>query len=263
MNSIMAMKRWYDELAERTQVIIVAGGRAKRLGMDVPKCLLEISGKKLIDLCIESLAKEGFRDFVFLLGHKHEMVIDHIGDGKKYGINVRYSVDPPNAIGWGKGKAFKNALVNNAIDASKRCLVVFPDDVVLEERIFSRLLMHHAESMRKQATSGTIVVVPGTEYPYGVAEVDRDGIVMKFTEKPLVNVATSIGMYAFEPEVYNIVRDRIDLYDPYPVEFESVVLPRLASEFKLASMFIETKNWVPINTLKEYEHAIKVFSVKK
>lgn len=257
------MKKWYDDLVDRTQVVVVAGGKAKRLGMDVPKCLLEISGKKLIDMTIEALAKEGFRDFVLMLGHKADMVIDHVGDGSRYGIKVTYSVDPENAIGWGKGKAFKHALVNSKIDTSKRSLVVFPDDIVLEDRVFSRLLMHHADSMRKNATSATIVLVPGTEYPYGVAEVDGNGIIRKFTEKPLVNVATSIGMYAFEPDTYDIIRDRIDLSHPGPVEFESIVLPHLASESRLASMFIETKNWVPINTVKEYEHAVKVLSVRK
>ncbi|MCI0559068.1 MAG: hypothetical protein MN733_11275, partial [Nitrososphaera sp.] len=145
----------------------------------------------------------------------------------------------------------------------KRSLVVFPDDIVLEDKIFSRLLMYHADSMRKRATSATIVLVPGTEYPYGVAEVNGDGIVMKFTEKPLVNLATSIGMYAFEPEVYDIIREKINLDQPRPVEFESVVLPHLAQEYKLASMYIETKNWVPINTMKEYENAIKVLTVKR
>ncbi|HKU49699.1 MAG TPA: sugar phosphate nucleotidyltransferase [Nitrososphaera sp.] len=259
----MAMKRWYDELVDRTQVIVVAGGKAKRLGMDVPKCLLEISGKKLIDMSIESLANDGFRDFVLMLGHKAEMVMDHVGDGSKYGVNITYSVDPAEAIGWGKGKAFKHALVNKKINTTKRSLVVFPDDIVLEDKIFSRLLMHHAESMRKHATSATIVLVPGTEYPYGVANVDGNGIVMKFTEKPLVNVATSIGMYAFEPDTYDIIRDKISLEEARPIEFESIVLPQLASENKLSSMFIETKNWVPINTLKEYENAIKVLSVKK
>lgn len=257
------MKKWYDELVDRTQVIVVAGGKAKRLGMDVPKCLLEISSRKLIDISIEALAKEGFRDFVLMLGHKADMVMDHVGDGSRYGIKVTYSIDPVNAIGWGKGKAFKHALVNNKIDTTKRSLVVFPDDIVTEDRIFSRLLMHHADSMRKNATSATIVLVPGTEYPYGVAEVDGSGIVMKFTEKPLVNVATSIGMYAFEPDTYEIIREHIDLDNPMPVEFESVVLPRLASDQRLASMFIETKNWVPINTLKEYENAIKVLSTRK
>ncbi|HKX82324.1 MAG TPA: sugar phosphate nucleotidyltransferase [Nitrososphaera sp.] len=257
------MKKWYDELVDRTQVIVVAGGKAKRLGMDVPKCLLEISSSKLIDISIEALAKEGFRDFVLMLGHKADMVMDHVGDGSRYGIKVTYSIDPVNAIGWGKGKAFKHALVNNKIDTTKRSLVVFPDDIVTEDRIFSRLLMHHADSMRKNATSATIVLVPGTEYPYGVAEVDGSGIVMKFTEKPQVNVATSIGMYAFEPDTYEIIREHIDLDNPMPVEFESVVLPRLASDQRLASMFIETKNWVPINTLKEYENAIKVLSTRK
>jgi NDP-sugar pyrophosphorylase family protein len=259
----LAMKKWYDELVDRTQVIIVAGGKAKRLGLDIPKCLLEISGKKLIDMSIESLAKEGFRDFVLLLGHKADMVMDHIDDGRKYGINVTYSVDPSGAIGWGKGKAFKHALINNKIDTSRRSLVVFPDDIVLEENIFSRLLMHHADSMRKFATSATIVLVPGTEYPYGVADVDDSGIVRKFTEKPMVNVPTSIGMYAFESDTYDIIRNKISLDDPHPVEFESIVLPHLASENRLASMFIETRNWVPINTLKEYENAIKVLSVRK
>lgn len=100
----MAMKRWYDELVERTQVIVVAGGKAKRLGMDIPKCLLEISGKKLIDMSIESLAKEGFRDFVLMLGHKAELVMDHVGDGKKYGVRVTYSVDPAEAIGWERAR---------------------------------------------------------------------------------------------------------------------------------------------------------------
>lgn len=125
------------------------------------------------------------------------------------------------------------------------------------------MLMHHADSMRKNATSATIVLVPGTEYPYGVADVDENGIVKKFTEKPLVKVPTSIGMYAFESDTYEIIREKISLEDPHPIEFESIVLPHLASEHRLASMFIETKNWVPINTLKEYENAVKVLSVKK
>jgi NDP-sugar pyrophosphorylase family protein len=259
----MAMKKWYDDLVARTQVIVVAGGKAKRLGLDVPKCLLEISGKKLIDISIESLTNEGFRDFVFLLGHKAEMVMAHVESNRKHGTSVTYSVDPANSIGWGKGKAFKHALVNKAIDTSKRSLVVFPDDIVLEDRVYSRLLMHHAESMRRYATSATIVMVPGTEYPYGVADVDGNGIIMKFTEKPMVNMATSIGMYAFEPDTYEIIRDKIDLEHPHPIEFESVVLPHLANEHRLATMFIETKSWVPINTLKEYENAIKVLSVSK
>jgi NDP-sugar pyrophosphorylase family protein len=70
-------------------------------------------------------------------------------------------------------------------------------------------------------------------------------------------------MYAFESDTYDIIRNKISLDEPHPVEFESIVLPLLANEHKLASMFIESNNWVPINTLKEYENAIKVLSVRK
>ena len=54
-----------------------------------------------------------------MLGHKAELVMDHVGDGKKVRRKVTYSVDPVDAIGWGKGKAFKYALVNNKIDMDK------------------------------------------------------------------------------------------------------------------------------------------------
>jgi mannose-1-phosphate guanylyltransferase len=248
-----------DELA-RTQIVVMAGGRSKRMGTDIPKCLLEISGKKLVDICIESLSKEGFRDFILLLGHKHEMVTEHVGDGARYGINVRSSIDPPSVLGWGKGKAFKYALVTGKIDPSKRSIIVFPDDLVLEDRVYSKFLMNHVEAARKHSVLASTLLVPGTDYPYAVAEVGDDGIVQKFTEKPFLNNPTSVGVYIFEPQVYDIIHERISLEDLSPVDLESTIMPRLVSESKLASMFIPSNKWISINTMKEYEQAIKIFS---
>jgi NDP-sugar pyrophosphorylase family protein len=257
----MSMKQWYDEQIATTQVIVMAGGRAKRMGTDLPKCLLEISGKKLVDICIESLTKEGFKNIVFLLGHKHEMVTKHIGDGSKYGIDAKFSIDPQSDLGWGKGKAFKHALATQKIDRQKRSLLVFPDDIILEQNFFSKLLFHHAEAMRRHPISATTVLVPGTEYPYGVAEVNEDGMVLKFTEKPFVEKPTSAGVYIFEPEVYDVILKRISLDDPNPVDLESTIFPQLAVECRLGSMFIPSNKWMPINTMKEYENASKILSV--
>jgi NDP-sugar pyrophosphorylase family protein len=238
----------------------MAGGRAKRMGTDIPKCLLEISGKKLLDICVEQLTKEGFKEFVFLLGHKHEMVTEHVGNGSRYGIEAKFSIDPPSILGWGKGKAFKYALQMNKIDPSKRSIVVFPDDLILEEEIFAKFLLNHLESMRKNHVFASTLLVPGTEYPYGVAEVDEDGLVQKFTEKPFMDKPTSVGVYIFEPEVYQTVHDLINLDDPRPVDLESTIMPNLVIAKKLASCFIASNKWIPINTMKEYEQAIKVFS---
>ncbi|MFY3741529.1 MAG: NDP-sugar pyrophosphorylase family protein [Candidatus Nitrosomirales archaeon] len=258
----MTTTNWYDDQVARTQIVVMAGGKAKRMGIDIPKCMLEISGQKLIDMCIESLTKEGFRDFVFLLGHKHEMVTEHVGDGSKYGIAAKFSIDPASILGWGKGKAFKYALETNKIDKTKRSIVVFPDDLVLEEKVFSKFLMHHIEAIRKNAISASTLLVPGTEYPYGVAEVASDGTVLDFKEKPFLNKPTSVGVYLFEPIVYDIISKEISLEDPNPVDLESTIMPYLVTERRLTSLFIPSDKWVPINTMKEYEQAVKILSVQ-
>lgn len=257
----MNLKKLLTEIA-KTQVLVLAGGRAKRMGIDLPKCLLEVSGKKLIDRCIESLTKDGFRQFVFLLGHRHELVIQHIGDGSRYGIEANYGIDPTSKLGWGKGKAIKHALQSNKIDRSRRSIVAFPDDVVLENDVYSRFLMSHLEAVHRYGVFASAVLVPGTEYPYGVAKVDSRGMIVGFNEKPFVDKPTSVGIYAFEPQVYEVVEEGIDLQEPGAVELESTILPLLARKRRLSSFFIARDKWLPINTLKEYEQAMKVLAIK-
>jgi len=232
------------------------------MGIDLPKCLLEISGKRLIDICIESLTKEGFRQFVFLVGHMHEHVMRHVGYGRKYGIEINYSIDPANVLGWGKGKALKHALQNNAINRSMRSIIVFPDDIIMEDGIYSAFLAQHLRAVRRHGVLASTVLVAETEYPYGVATVKGNGIISNFTEKPLIEKPTSTGVYALEPGVYDIIDEQIDLDEPGPVEFESAVFPMLAKKQKLFGFFIPTNKWLPINTLKEYEHATKVLIIK-
>lgn len=256
----MSTGHWFHEEIAKTQIVVMAGGRARRMGIDFPKCLLEISGKKLIDMCIESLLGEGFRNIVFLLGHKHEMVTEHVGNGNKHDAEINFSIDPSSVSGWGKGKAFKYALTTNKIKSSKRSMVIFPDDIILEDRIFSKFLMNHLEAIRKYSISASALLVPGTDYPYGVVDVDSEGLVQKFTEKPFLNKPTSVGVYIFEPDVYSMIQEIINFDDPTPVDLESTIMPRLVAKNKLGSFFIPANKWLPINTMKEYERAIKVFS---
>jgi NDP-sugar pyrophosphorylase family protein len=242
-----------------TQILVMAGGKAKRMGIDLPKCLLEVSGKRLIDYCVESLAREGFRRFVFLLGHRHALVKEHIS-GSNYPIEIGYSIDPVSNLALGKGKALKHALQNNAIDRSQRSIVVFPDDIILEDNVYSRFLSSHIDASKRNGIIASVMLVPGTEYPYGVAKVDNKNRVVNFTEKPFIREPTSTGIYAFEPEVYEIVEERINMEEPRTIELESAILPVLSVERKLSAFFIESNKWLPINTLKEYEYAMKVLA---
>ncbi|MFN4337215.1 MAG: NDP-sugar synthase [Candidatus Nitrosocaldus sp.] len=242
------------------QIVLLAGGMGKRLGIDAPKCLLKIGDSTLLDICIDRLIKNGFKDkeFILLLGYKHEMVREYVRDGKRYDIKVRYSIDPEDNIGWGKGKAFKYALLNNAIDRSKRTLVTFPDDILVEDGIYARFMQNHLEAVNRYGVSASIALVDKVEYPYGTAELDANNNIVKFIEKPMINIHTSIGLYIFEPEVYTIIDEHIDMNNPSSVELESLIFPILAERGLLHGFIVDTGSWLPINTLKEYERAIKV-----
>ncbi len=243
------------------QVVLLAGGMGKRLGIDTPKCLLGISSNgrttTLLDICMSKLIRNGFRDFVLLLGYKAELVMEHIKSREEYrGLSIAYSIDPENNIGWGKGKAFKYALINKKIDVNRRALVTFPDDILLDDDIYSDLLNEHMDNARKGVYS-TIALVNGIECPYGTATL-QGNMITAFKEKPILNINTSIGVYAFEPEVYTIVDELIDMNSSKAVELEALIFPRLAEMGRLAAYMIEHDRWLPVNTLKDYEKAVRL-----
>jgi NDP-sugar pyrophosphorylase family protein len=83
---------------------ILAGGYATRLGSltkDLPKCLIEISGRPFIEWQLDLLIKNGYSDFVFCLSHKSEMVQEYLGDGSSRGVKIRYSLDGETQLGTG------------------------------------------------------------------------------------------------------------------------------------------------------------------
>jgi len=243
---------------ERTQVLILAGGKAKRMGkIDVPKALLEVCGRPLVDYAIDLCINNGFREFVFLLGYKHEQIEEHLKDlASKYeDASFEFSVEPPEVEG--KGKALRYAIEMGKIDLKKRCLVLYPDDLFFDQHLPLKLLLQHLQGVGMFETLGTLVLVSGTEYPYGVGELDEFGVIRHYEEKPFIARYTNTGMSMFEPAVMKMVKKEISLDTPGSIEFERVVLPELAKEGKLYSLVVPPQVWIPVNTQKEYEYAEK------
>jgi NDP-sugar pyrophosphorylase family protein len=85
-------------------VAILAGGLATRLGpltRAVPKSLVPVAGRPFVDHQLAWLARAGLRRVVFCLGHLGEQVEAHVGDGGRFGLEVRYSHDGPQLLGTG------------------------------------------------------------------------------------------------------------------------------------------------------------------
>ena len=88
------------------RAMILAAGRGDRLRPltdQVPKPLIEAGGKPLIEYHLENLAAAGFREIVINTGHLGEQLPTALGKGERWGLNIEYSEEPPDALETGGG----------------------------------------------------------------------------------------------------------------------------------------------------------------
>ena len=77
--------------------VILAGGRGSRMGdacRSLPKPMLPVGGKPILQRQIEALAKEGIADFIIVAGFLHEAITDYFGDGRRFGVTIRCYIEP-------------------------------------------------------------------------------------------------------------------------------------------------------------------------
>jgi len=97
--------------------MILAAGRGERmrpLTDACPKPLLPVAGKPLIAHHVERLAASGFRDLVINISYGADQIRAALGDGSRYGLNIRYSLEPPGALETGGGIAQALPLLGEA-----------------------------------------------------------------------------------------------------------------------------------------------------
>ena len=91
------------------QIVILAGGLATRLypiTKDIPKSMVLVKGKPFLEYQIELCKKNGISEIVMCVGHLWEQIESYFGDGKKFGIKIKYSVEKERLD---TGGALKNA----------------------------------------------------------------------------------------------------------------------------------------------------------
>jgi N-acetyl-alpha-D-muramate 1-phosphate uridylyltransferase len=105
------MTLWSQDIAmkNKMQVVILAGGLATRLGaltLTTPKSMVMVEGKPFLEYQIEMLKSQGIEDIVLCIGHLGEQIQDYFGDGKRFGVNLEYSIEKTPL---GTAGAIKNA----------------------------------------------------------------------------------------------------------------------------------------------------------
>ncbi|MBR2787800.1 MAG: NTP transferase domain-containing protein, partial [Erysipelotrichaceae bacterium] len=75
------------------KTVIMAGGRGTRISSiasDIPKPMIRINDKPVLQSEIESLKKQGFHDFIITISHLGHVNEDYFGDGSDFGVSIEY-----------------------------------------------------------------------------------------------------------------------------------------------------------------------------
>ncbi|GBC69510.1 UTP--glucose-1-phosphate uridylyltransferase [archaeon HR01] len=226
------------------KAVILSGGYGKRLRPltnTVPKPLLEVGGRPIIEWQIEWLKSYGIKEFVICAGYLKEKILEAVGGGNRLGVKLGYAVeDEP----LGTGGALKNA--KHLLSLEKMFLVVNGDILTnlnplkMVERINGKM---------------AVMAVTPLQSPYGVVDFDRQSLVVKrFREKPkLADYYVNAGVYLFTSEIFD--------YLPSVGDMEKQTFPHLAEKELILAEPYEDIQWISIDSHKDLEEAVKLVDV--
>ena len=177
---------------ERPTVAILCGGRGTRLQERVPaipKPLVEIGGRPIVWHVIQIYLAQGFRRFLLLTGHRGEQIASFAAScAWPGGASVRCLPTGEDTPTGGRLHAAAEAL------GGERVCVTYADGVA--DIDFTALLAFHAG----HGAAATMTVVR-PRLPFGVAQLNGDGVVRGFAEKPRSEQWVNGGFFCLEPAV--------------------------------------------------------------
>jgi dTDP-glucose pyrophosphorylase/CBS domain-containing protein len=220
-------------------VLLMAGGFGKRLyplTREVPKPLLPVGEKPILQTILEQLTEGGFSQFFLAVHYRSEQVRAHFGDGSKWGVRIEY-LEERQPLGTAGALSL---LDQTMIDAP---LLMMNGDL-LTRLDFGELVDYHGEH-------GGLATMCVREYdfqiPYGVVHGDGDQVT-DIIEKPVQKFFVNAGIYILEPELLGQCRpdEAIDMPD---------LLRQVVNDGRKVSMFPIHEYWLDIGRMEEYEQA--------
>jgi len=174
------------------------GTRLRSLGLDVPKVMVPIGGKPLLQHHFELLGRQGVCEFIVNLHYLPKKITDYFGDGSRFGVKITYSYETELLGTAGAVKKMEAELRDGTF------LVLYGDNLFRFE--LAPLLAFH----REHSALATMALWESPEpWTGGVVETDADGRVRRFVEKPdPKEVSTNrinAGIYLLEPAVLDAI----------------------------------------------------------
>lgn len=192
---LMLLKELLNPQKLDNSVVIMAGGKGTRLRPytdNCPKPMLPVGDRPMLQILLEQCINSGFRSFYFSVNYLKDQIIQHFGNGSRWGVSINYLVENEPL-----GTAGSLQLLPDAV---KDPFLVLNGDV-LTRLDTSQLLNFHSEH---QAKATLCVREHEQTVPFGVVQtngVDLAG----FVEKPTYRDQVNAGVYVINPELISLL----------------------------------------------------------
>lgn len=219
-------------------VVIMAGGlgtRLRPLTNTLPKPMLKVGNKPILQIILEKFRQQGFRNIVLCVNYKSHIIEEYFGDGSKYGLNIVYIKEEKRM-----GTAGALSLVPNLTED----FFVMNGDILTDIN-FAKMLTFHS-SKNAHATMGVREYT--TQIPYGVVNTKKDRVI-SIEEKPSLSFKVSAGIYILSPEILSLI-PKNEFFD-MPALFEASLTQK---DYNTLSYLIEDY-WIDIGRKEEYSRA--------
>jgi dTDP-glucose pyrophosphorylase/CBS domain-containing protein len=228
-----------DLLSSQTplQAVVMAGGKGTRLRPltdNIPKPMLSVGDRPLMELTIEKLYNSGIRHVDVSTNYLAESIIEYFGNGSAFGVELNYiKEDRPLGTAGALG----------LMDTPGGTILVINGDVLTEVN-FEAMLAYHQEQ-NSELTVG--VRQYGMQVPYGVLECDGPNV-RHLKEKPNLTFLVNAGIYLLEPSVYQ--------YIPKDIRFDMTdLIQKLLDDNRPVMSYPIIEYWLDIGQPADYEQA--------
>lgn len=198
------------------KVVIIAGGKGTRItsvNSEIPKAMIPINGKPILEYQVELAKRYGYNDFIFIIGHLGHVIQEYFGDGSKFGCDIKYFVED-------KPLGTAGALAEIP-ELREEDFFVFYGDTVMDFDMDAMLRFHN-----ERKAEATLLLHPN-DHPYDsdIVGVDDNYKITHFYNKPhpsdivtrnLVNAA----LFIFSPKIVEEVQKGVKSH------IEKDVLPK-------------------------------------
>ena len=228
------------------KAVIMAGGEGTRLRpltSNLPKPMMPLANKPMMEHVIDLLRRHGFDEIVVTLAFMPDAIRNHFGDGSEYGVHIQYATEETPLGTAGS--------VRNAADALDDRFLVISGDVLTDIDLGEVVAFHEAKGAL--ATIGLVPVENPLEF--GIVITNEDGSVERFLEKPswgqVFSDTINTGIFVLEPAIFDHIAD------DRAVDFSSEVFPALLAAGLPLFGAVADGYWEDVGTLEAYVSAHK------